>query len=267
MSRTFVIADMHGAYKAFIQCLQRSGFDYEKDNLIQLGDIVDRWPESYECVEELLKIKNLISIKGNHDDWFESWLKFGQHGSGWKQGAFATLQSYGKNCLGEKWEDFQVKYNSIQDVVFTNLNFKDIPENHKEFFSKQINYYIDDEKRCFVHGGFNRHCPINQQNPPYIYYWDRDLWLSALSYKAMEKGLVMKDEEELKFKIKDDFNEIYIGHTSTTNWNTTEPMQAANIWNLDTGCGGKGKLTIMDINTKEYWQSDLVTTLYPNESF
>ena len=42
-------------------------------------------------------------------------------------------------------------------------------------------------------------------------------------------------------------------------------MNAANIWNLDTGAGFRGKLTIMDINTKEYWQSDNVNEIYVNE--
>lgn len=30
--KTFVMGDIHGAYKALIQCIERSGFDKEKDN-------------------------------------------------------------------------------------------------------------------------------------------------------------------------------------------------------------------------------------------
>ena len=68
--KTFVMGDVHGAYKALKQCLERASFDYQNDCLIQLGDIADGGNEVYECVEELLKIKNLVAIKGNHDDWF-----------------------------------------------------------------------------------------------------------------------------------------------------------------------------------------------------
>ena len=32
---------------------------------------------------------------------------------------------------------------------------------------------------------------------------------------------------------------------------------------IDTGAGWEGRLTIMDIETKQFWQSDLVTDLYP----
>ena len=46
----------------------------------------------------------------------------------------------------------------------------------------------------------------------------------------------------------------------------TVPMNRCNVWNLDTGAGYRGKLTIMDIDSKEYWQSDMAILLYPNES-
>ena len=42
-------------------------------------------------------------------------------------------------------------------------------------------------------------------------------------------------------------------------------MNRCNVWNLDTGGGWLGKLTIMDIDTKQFWQSDFVYELYPEE--
>ena len=61
------------------------------------------------------------------------------------------------------------------------------------------------------------------------------------------------------------YSEIYIGHTPTTNYNQTFPMKAYKLWNIDTGAGFKGKLTIMDVDTKEFWQSDVLPSLYPTE--
>ena len=232
MDKTFVLGDCHGGYKALLQVLERSGFDYENDTLISLGDICDGWSEVFECVEELLKIKNLIAIRGNHDQWFYEYIRTGFHGSQWEQGAHATKNSYGKRSMM-------------------------IPESHERFFGTQYNYYIDEQNRCFVHGGFNRHYDIKDQSVPYIYYWDRDLWLQALSAKGIISGF--------KFKIANNFKEVFIGHTSTTNWGTDKPMQAVNIWNLDTGGGFKGRLTLMNVDTKEYFQSDLLTELYPDE--
>ena len=45
----------------------------------------------------------------------------------------------------------------------------------------------------------------------------------------------------------------------------TVPMNRCNVWNLDTGAGYRGRLTIMDIDSKEYWQSDMAILLYPEE--
>lgn len=254
--RTFVMGDIHGNYRGLLQCLERSGFNKEEDTLIQLGDVVDGWSESYECVTELLSIKNLISIKGNHDDAFNEWLVKGIHPFHWQQGATATAESY------IRYTDRECKIVPNMGAYSTDLTFADIPPAHQKFFNNQLLYYIDSENRCFVHGGFNRHFSIKDQSVPYIYYWDRDLWMQAMSYKGITVG---PGETELSFRIKDKFKEVYIGHTATINWGKVIPMQAANIWNLDTGSGFKGKLTIMDIDTKEYWQSDFADFLYPNE--
>ncbi len=221
--REFVIGDIHGEYDKLIKCLKAVNFDYQNDKLIQLGDIVDRGPHSYHCIEELKLIKNLILIKGNHDEcWFES-LKNGNASTGmlWKQGAQQTYLSY---------------YNE-------GVN----PEYHYDFFDKQVLFHIDDQRRYFVHGGFNRHHFIYEQPDNTVFTWDRDLWASALSYESMK-------DQTYGFKIKGKPLEVFIGHTPTIMWNKTEPMKAANIWNLDTGSGKGGLLTIMNIKTKEFYQ-------------
>lgn len=84
--RELVMGDIHGSYKALIQCFERSGFDYENDLLIQLGDVIDGHPQAYECIEELLKIRHLIAIKGNHDDWFLEFTNTDFHPYYWNYG-------------------------------------------------------------------------------------------------------------------------------------------------------------------------------------
>lgn len=61
------------------------------------------------------------------------------------------------------------------------------------------------------------------------------------------------------------YNEIYIGHTPVTQINETTPVNKANIWNLDTGAAFTGPLTIMNVATKEFWQSEPLPSLYPDE--
>ena len=69
--------------------------------------------------------------------------------------------------------------------------------------------------------------------------------------------------ENPKFKMVGDFKEVFIGHTSTQFWKEDKPMNAANIWNLDTGGGWYGYISIMDVDTKEVWESNSSKELYP----
>lgn len=252
--RTLVIGDIHGNFKGLKQCLERSNFDYQNDTLISLGDVVDGHSQSFEVVEELLKIKNLIAVKGNHDDWFNIWLETGINPSNWQQGQKATGLSYLKHSRpDEPW------YSYNQFGVTESIKTNDIPDQHISFFNNQLDYYIDDQRdMLFVHGGFNRHYPLIEQGD--ILWWDRDLWSQALSYESMGVGPL---DKKPPFKMVDEFKEIFIGHTSTQFWKEDEPMHAANIWNLDTGGGWHGKVSIMDVDTKEFWQSDSGRELYP----
>ncbi|ULT39930.1 metallophosphoesterase [Niabella defluvii] len=92
--KTFVMGDLHGAYKALDQCLLRCGFDPVNDTLIQLGDVCDGHSEVYECVEVLINISNLVAIKGNHDVWFQEFLETDFHPVYWIYGGVGTIRSY-----------------------------------------------------------------------------------------------------------------------------------------------------------------------------
>jgi serine/threonine protein phosphatase 1 len=250
--RTFVMGDIHGAYKALEQCLERSSFDKDKDTLIQLGDVADGFEHVYDCVEELLKIRNLISIKGNHDEWLNQFILTGCHPMDWVQGGAGSALSYVRQ-IGRK----KKKLLGVWDGVQIALNPDIVPESHRQFFQRQQLYFIDEFNNCFVHGGFDRHKEFKGQIAE-VYYWDRELWLEALADSDSERYRGGKG----KFRMVTEFNNIFIGHTSTMNWKTDKPMKAANIYNLDTGAGCAGRLTIMDIKSKKFWQSDPVRELY-----
>lgn len=241
--REFVMGDIHGELQKLLECLGAVNFNYKKDRLIQIGDVVDRGPCSYECVEELLKIENLITIKGNHDDLFFKGLHDGIYTLG-NQGCKETLESYIRNCNPD-----MLLY-STNAGIQTEFAAEHMPIAHYSFFKDQLPYHIDKNNNLFVHGGFDRHHTIASQllEEPTTLWWDRDLWLAAMSYRAMK-------HTDHAFKIKDGFREIFIGHTPTTYFDSAIPLNAANIWNVDTGSGKGGELTIMNINTKEYYQS------------
>ena len=214
--KIFVLGDCHGAYRALKQVLERASFDYEKDTLISLGDIADGWTEVAECFEELFKIKNLVYVRGNHDQWLKDWLKKGKEPRVWTmQGGQNTILSYMKH--------------------------PELKGKHLDFLKKTSFYYLDKENRLFVHGGIKLGIRLEDQDKMYM-MWDRELF----KYSG---GLP-------------EFDEVYVGHTSIYSWSDM-PIWKRNICFMDTGAGWEGVLSMMDINNKKVYQSDLVSDLYP----
>lgn len=173
MRRVFVIGDIHGAYRALRQCLERSGFNYEQDHLISLGDVADGWPETRAAVDELMKVQNLTYILGNHDWWTLQWMLTGRVEEIWYlQGGKATIDSYGDNP----------------------------PDKHIAFFSDALLHYVI-ENKLFVHAGIDPLRPLDQQNKD-IFLWDRTLASLALDLYGKTEGRKLST-----------FDEIYLGHT------------------------------------------------------
>jgi serine/threonine protein phosphatase 1 len=246
--RRFIVGDIHGSYLALVQVLERCGFDYENDLLITIGDIIDGWEDSFRTVEHLLTIKNRIDIIGNHDNFFRTFIELGIHEQAWGLGGLSTAKSYA-NAIG-----LDLKVQDVGGGWIVNLNNGDIPEEHKKFFKGQHKYYKDQDNNLFVHGGFNPRIPINEQLG-YNLMWDRHLWSKHLSIR----------DSKMKMIYEEDFNKIFIGHTSTTFCGSYEPVTIDKLTNTDTGAGGGGYLSIVDIDSGEFWQSDYVPDLYPDD--
>lgn len=237
-NRTLIIGDIHGAYLALEQVLKRANIN-ESDTLIFLGDYVDGWSQSFEVIDYLIQLNkkyHCIFIKGNHDAWCEEWLETGNTYEAWLfHGGIATIESYA-----------------------------DIPEEtqqtHLQFFKRMLNYFVDAQNNLFIHAGYaSMHGPEKEMYAS-NYRWDRTLWEMALS---MDKQ-VKKDSKFYPHRLKL-YAEIFIGHTPTVHYDIVVPMNAVNVWNIDTGAAFNGKLTVMDMETKTFWQSDVVQTLYPAE--
>ncbi|GGG30478.1 metallophosphoesterase family protein [Pontibacter amylolyticus] len=232
--KRFVISDSHGGYKALVQCLERCGFDKGKDQLIFLGDVVDGWSETKESIDLLLKLKHLVYLLGNHDQWalkyytgqltqeaeLKSWLR---------QGGAATVASYGES--------------------------KSMPPEHLELLQQAKLYLVTDDNLLFVHAGFDTSKPLTETDV-FTLIWSRDFIENH--YRSYQKGK--------PFHING-YKEVYIGHTPTIllDKKQTTPLRMDNLILLDTGAGYTGRLSIMDIDSQQVWQSDPVMTLYPQE--
>jgi len=224
--KTYAIGDIHGAYKALIQCFKRSGFDYKRDHLIVMGDVCDGYPDVKQSIDELLKIKHCELVIGNHDIWALDWVLRGDKPEIWtSQGGDRTMASY---------------------------NGGPMPQAHIDFL-KNGQLWIERDGQIFVHGGFNPDISLSSHGTQAL-VWDRELL--DIAWKKHMHGQKCKLGR---------YKDIFIGHTTTELYNTLEPIHTCNIWNIDTGAGWSGKLTIIDVDSKKYWQSDLTPDIYGGE--
>ena len=66
IGRLFVVGDIHGCYELLMAELDKVSFDFQRDWLISVGDLVDRGPQCVQCVE-LLNQPWFKAVRGNHE--------------------------------------------------------------------------------------------------------------------------------------------------------------------------------------------------------
>ena len=72
MGRTYAISDVHGMGHLLDQMLEKIAFS-EADRLYVLGDLIDRGPDPAGVLDLAMERKNIIALKGNHEDAFVDW--------------------------------------------------------------------------------------------------------------------------------------------------------------------------------------------------
>ena len=148
--RILAIGDVHGCSTALEALLEFVELRPD-DELIFLGDYVDRGPDSRGVLERLIELKardKTTFLRGNHDlwmerardddGWFGSWFGKGVGGR-------ETLDSYG--------------------------NFNDIPNSHWEFLDDLLGYHETDAE-IFVHGAVDADLELFDQHQQTL-LWER----------------------------------------------------------------------------------------------
>jgi len=141
----FVIGDIHGCSDELRYLVDALPVQ-PNDEIIFLGDYIDRGPDSHGVVSYLIKLRDylkenkLVFLKGNHEDMLLSYLELsGQHGRMFlPNGGNTTVASYG--IFPE---------NSSPDRLSAA-----IPPDHLEFYQALLNYYVTEPYLC-VHAGVN----------------------------------------------------------------------------------------------------------------
>jgi len=233
--RTLVMGDSHGAYKGVKQALEQANYIPEDDKLVILGDTHDGWSESpalmnmYIGLSENVPAEQFIYLMGNHDQAYIDWVHNGC-----------------KRHYMEGYGGYVTRY------VYLNLAVDEIDRHYEWLLNKPL-YHLDKDNRLYVHAGWDPE--YDWDNPAQAtmneYTCTRKLWEGMFKGRNYAKAL----------------HEVFIGHSPTTKYKPfkDEPMNRRNVWNIDTGACFNGRVTVMDVDTKEFWQSDKCQTLYPLE--
>lgn len=244
--RRFVMGDIHGGYAAMKKVLEKSNFDYENDLLIQLGDVVDGWSESKEVIDELSKIKNLVYMLGNHDEW--------------------ALEYYNGDTYNPVTKDAHIRdmwfLQGGKSTIESLGRYKEQDPKYLEFLKKGKLYYtINDGEgdiKIFAHGNIPSKVFNLDKCDSYSFIWDRWLIQKAARRRNNQKWIDKR------------FSEIYLGHSQVQYLMSSEehqnkPQKMTNLWAMDTGAAYKGKVSLLDIDNKTLYQSDFVCKYYPDE--
>ncbi len=145
--RRFVIGDVHGCAKA-LRTLVETIAPKGDDELIFVGDYVDRGPDSRGVVDQVIELKDqcrVVALRGNHEIMLMAAAFGGVESSAWfNSGGLATVSSYGGSL-------------------------RKMPPQHIAFF-QELRPYYETENEVFVHASYDPNLPMREQ-PDTLIYW------------------------------------------------------------------------------------------------
>lgn len=152
-ARILAIGDIHGCLAQFDALFQSVAPTLE-DRLILLGDYVDRGPDSFGVMKQILNLSStyqLTALKGNHEQMMLAARNSHEKYSDWIQnGGDATLRSYA----------------GIRGTP------RDIPPDHWHFLETQLVDYLEMDSHIFVHANAYPDVAMLDQ-PDYMLRWER----------------------------------------------------------------------------------------------
>ena len=143
----YVIGDVHGCAKA-LRSLHMALKLGSNDEVVFLGDYVDRGPNSKDVIEQLINLSQccrVIALRGNHEVMLQAVVTHGSDDSIWmRSGGKATVVSYGGSITK-------------------------IPSAHLEFFHG-LRRCHETEQEIFVHAMYDPQQSIAAQSDE-LTYW------------------------------------------------------------------------------------------------
>jgi serine/threonine protein phosphatase 1 len=213
--RTLAIGDIHGCSQALRALLDavRPGPD---DWLVTLGDYVDRGPDSYGVMEQLLALHRagrLVALRGNHEEMMLRARDGGDDLTFW-------VACGGKEALAS--------YSPLGDAG----KLVDVPDEHWHFIENVCVDWHETPTHIFVHANAYAQVPMDEQ-PGHMLRWE-----------GIDE---FRPEPHYSGKV------LVCGHTQQR---SGLPLNLGHAVCIDTWPYGAGWLTCLDVTTGRIWQAN-----------
>ncbi len=210
----YCVGDVHGEAGALRELLNKLPLA-PPDLLVVLGDIINRGPDAFDCVEFLLGFDRCrkVFVQGNHEEAMLAYLETGDSAPLLNMGGQATLASYARAGY----------------VVQPGVP-ESIPLAHAQVYAQALDwtwpFYITDDY-LFTHAGWNLSLPLERQSPD-----------------AMRWGGIRGQEASVWTQT------IVRGHVP---FPKVMFARRKGYIGVDTGCGAGGFLSAVALPTEQVW--------------
>lgn len=216
MPRLIAIGDVHGcdlALSRLLELIQPS----PTDTIVQLGDLIDRGPNSRAVIDHMIALKSncrVIQLLGDHEELMLNTIANPKTLSRWRRnGGTETLKSYG-------WSEGA----PVSAVA--------VLTEHAKYLESARDYYEADQ-HVFVHAGYVSDLA-----------WD-DQPVLALRWRTTSAGVTQPHYSG---------KNVVCGHTAQK---LGEILELPGVTCIDTNCVRGGWLTALDVLSNTIWQVDL----------
>ncbi len=227
--RTIVVGDIHGCFREFQELLAKVHFSEEEDQLILLGDLMDRGPDSYPVLRRVMELREkmgdrLIFVRGNHEDIFLRAVFWGDDRSWKRNGYEATVRSFEEH--GERYRDYAdwIEENSVL-------------------------FWKGEEIQC-VHGGMT--VPELEKNTAHDLIWNR----TAIRENFYSGRLTIIGHTNMEKPMYGDGNGGELIPISCQKW---QPLPKTGLIDLDSACVYGRSLTAMIVENGRFMLEEVTS--------
>ena len=264
---TYAFGDLQGCYWELLDLLDKINFDETRDQLWFAGDLVNRGPESLECLR-FVKSHKAISVLGNHDLHLLA-IAAGKQSAKKKDTLDDILNAPDKDdLLG--WLRTQPLYHQDETLGFS-LVHAGLPPQWDLELAKSCAREVEAVLQGVHVDEYFAHMYGDQpdQWSDVLTGWGRLRFITNCFTRIRycdRKGRLLLDAKEPPGRQPDAYLPWYthkdrrskkakliFGHWATIHLGEKQNFKAANVYPLDTGCIWGGELTAMRLEDGKYF--------------